>query len=72
VRGVIAGVVGGLVASYMASYWSPTSAHGEALVRAYEEGRKAALSTDPVSMDLEMTCVGLWASKQPVAHWEEK
>ena len=27
-------------------------------------GKKEALSLNPVSMDLEMTCVSLWASQQ--------
>jgi hypothetical protein len=64
-RGVITGLVSGLVASYAVSHWWPASDHGRALVGAYSQGKKDALSTDPVSMDLEMVCLGLWANKQP-------
>jgi hypothetical protein len=30
----------------------------------YEQGRKDALKTNPVSEDLELVCAGLWVGKQ--------
>lgn len=30
----------------------------------YEQGRKDALKTNPVSEDLELTCASLWVGKQ--------
>ena len=33
-------------------------------IEAYNLGKQHALRTNPVSMDLEMTCVSLWMSKQ--------
>lgn len=35
------------------------------VVEAYRMGIKDALRTNPPSLDLEQTCVGLWANKQP-------
>ena len=43
----------------------------EALVRAYDQGKQDALRTNPVSMDLEMVCLNLWANKQPTP-WEKR
>jgi hypothetical protein len=36
------------------------------VVQAYNMGIKDALKTNPPSLDLEQTCVNLWANKQPV------
>jgi hypothetical protein len=36
------------------------------LIDAYNRGHKEALRTNPVSFELEQTCLGLWAQKQPV------
>ena len=38
------------------------------LVEAYEKGKKDALKTNPVSLELEMTCAGLWAGQLQVKH----
>ena len=38
------------------------------LVEAYEQGKKDALKTNPVSLELEMTCAGLWAGQLQVKH----
>lgn len=59
------GVLAGLIASYASTYWWPSSTHTQALLGAYEQGKQDALKTNPVSMDLEMVCLGLWAGKQP-------
>lgn len=34
------------------------------IIEAYNQGRKDALKTNPVSWDLEEACVGLWIGKQ--------
>lgn len=34
------------------------------IIEAYNQGRKDALKTNPVSWDLEETCVGLWLGRQ--------
>lgn len=36
------------------------------IVQAYNMGIKDALKTNPPSLDLEQTCVNMWANKQPV------
>ena len=36
------------------------------VIEAYNMGLKDALKTNPPSMDLEQTCVNMWANKQPV------
>jgi hypothetical protein len=36
------------------------------VIEAYNMGLKDALKTNPPSMDLEQTCVNMWADKQPV------
>ena len=36
------------------------------IIQAYNTGLKDALKTNPPSMDLEQTCVNMWADKQPV------
>jgi hypothetical protein len=37
---------------------------GEVL-SAYKEGRRDALKTNPVSFELEQTCLEVWSNKQP-------
>jgi hypothetical protein len=36
------------------------------VIEAYNMGLKDALKTNPPSMDLEQTCVNMWANKQPL------
>jgi hypothetical protein len=36
------------------------------VVEAYRMGIKDALRTNPPSLDLEQTCLNMWADKQPV------
>lgn len=36
------------------------------VVQAYNMGLKDALRTNPPSLDLEQTCVNMWADKQPI------
>jgi hypothetical protein len=36
------------------------------IVAAYNMGLKDSLRTNPPSLDLEQTCVNMWADKQPV------
>jgi len=36
------------------------------IIQAYNMGLKDALKTNPPSMDLEQTCVNMWANKQPL------
>jgi hypothetical protein len=38
----------------------------EELISIYKRGVKDALRTNPVSMDLEQTCLEVWANKQPM------
>ena len=35
------------------------------VLNAYREGRRDALKTNPVSFELEQTCLEIWANKQP-------
>ena len=36
------------------------------VIQAYNHGLKDALRTNPVSMELEMVCLEVWANKQPI------
>ena len=36
------------------------------IINAYNRGRADALNTNPVSFELEETCMSVWANKQPV------
>ena len=36
------------------------------IIQAYNLGLQDALKTNPPSMDLEQTCVNMWADRQPV------
>ena len=38
----------------------------EELISIYKRGQKDALRTNPVSFELEQTCLEVWANKQPV------
>ena len=35
------------------------------VIQAYNAGKKDALRTNPVSMELDMVCLNLWINKQP-------
>lgn len=35
------------------------------VIKAYNAGKKDALRTNPVSMELDMVCLELWINKQP-------
>lgn len=63
---VIAGVIVGMTITHI--LWlkasQPTEPTQIEVIEAYNIGKQHALSTNPVSMDLEMTCVSLWMSKQ--------
>ena len=68
--GVIVGVVlTSLIAiglSKMKANEPPTEMMPKTVIDAYNMGLKDALKTNPPSMDLEQTCVNMWADKQPV------
>ena len=38
----------------------------EELINIYKRGHADALKTNPVSFELEQTCLEVWANKQPV------
>ena len=38
----------------------------EELINIYKRGQADALKTNPVSFELEQTCLEVWANKQPV------
>lgn len=63
---VIAGVIVGMTVTHL--LWlnasKPTEPTQIEAIEAYNLGKQHALRTNPVSMDLEMTCVSLWMSKQ--------
>jgi hypothetical protein len=66
---VIAGIIVGMIITH--TLWliagqptQPTQPTQLEAIEAYNLGKKHALRTNPVSMDLEMTCVSLWMSKQ--------
>ena len=42
------------------------TARAEELINIYKRGRADALKTNPVSFELEQTCLEVWANKQPV------
>ena len=42
------------------------AARAEELISIYKRGVKDALRTNPVSFELEQTCLEVWANKQPV------
>ena len=42
------------------------SARADELINIYKRGVKDALKTNPVSFELEQTCLEVWANKQPV------
>ena len=42
------------------------TARADELINIYKRGRADALSTQPVSFELEETCLSVWASKQVV------
>ena len=43
----------------------PEAAKAEELINTYKRGVKDALRTNPVSFELEQTCLEVWANKQP-------
>jgi len=42
------------------------AARAEELISIYKRGVKDALKTNPVSFELDQTCLEVWANKQPV------
>ena len=42
------------------------AARAEELISIYKRGVKDALRTNPVSFELEQTCLEVWANKQPM------
>ena len=42
------------------------STRADELISIYKRGMKDALRTNPVSFELEQTCLEVWANKQPV------
>lgn len=70
-RAILIGLISGLVASWVVLKVIPSEASAEALIVAYDQGKRDALRLNPVSMDLEMTCLNLWANKQPTP-WEQR
>ena len=71
-RALFIGLLSGLVASWVVLKVMPAQTDPEALIKAYDQGQRDALRTNPVSMDLEMVCLGLWADRQPTPKWEKK
>jgi hypothetical protein len=65
---VIAGVVVGMTVTHLLwlSASQPTEPTQIEAVEAYNLGKQHALRTNPVSMDLEMTCVSLWVGRQTI------
>ena len=63
---VIAGVVVGMTVTHLLwlSASQPTEPTQIEAIEAYNLGKQHALRTNPVSMDLEMTCVSLWVGRQ--------
>lgn len=41
-------------------------ARAEELINIYKRGKQDALKTNPVSFELEQTCLEVWANKQPI------
>jgi len=58
-----------VVLAYQKIYDEPVvidEIRAEELINAYKRGQADALRTNPVSMELEQSCLNIWASKQPV------
>ena len=68
--GVLVGVVlTSLIAigiSKMKSNEPPMEILPKSVIEAYNMGLKDAIKTNPPSMELEQTCVNMWANKQPL------
>jgi hypothetical protein len=68
--GVLVGVVlTSLIAigiNKMAANEPPMEILPKTVIEAYNMGLRDALKTNPPSMDLEQTCVNMWANKQPL------
>jgi hypothetical protein len=68
--GVITGVVvTSLIAiglSKMKANDPPMHMMPKDIIQAYNMGLKDALRTNPVSLELDQTCLSLWANKQPM------
>lgn len=63
--GVVTGLLMVVSLSYGVLYGSKQKA--EEVVEAYERGKKDALKVSPrPSMELEMTCINIWANKVPL------
>lgn len=61
---VVLGVILGVIVTHTAWLALDKPTQLEA-VDAYLLGKKHALSTNPVGMDLEMTCLSLWVNELP-------
>ncbi len=60
-RNFLAGMAVAVFFFLLGEHYGPK--HQE-IIEAYNQGRKDALKTNPVSWDLEEACVGLWIGKQ--------
>lgn len=58
------GIVSGGLMGWLGAHFA-TTANMYEMLEVYEQGKKDALKTSPPSMDLEMTCVRIWANKTP-------
>lgn len=56
--GAVVGVITGFGIAHIVGM-----AQAAATIEAYEQGKKAALSTRPVSVELEMTCANIWSNR---------
>lgn len=64
---VVGGLIGGLIV------WVTTpSTLKESWDKGYVEGKKEALRINPPSDQLEMTCAGLWFSKENEKYWRKR
>ena len=56
----------GLIFAAIIAAIAPRGPSAQDVVQAYQKGMADALSTNPVSEQLERVCVGLWADSLPV------
>jgi hypothetical protein len=68
--GFAIGVMGVIAADKLLEKNTPIpdseAVRADELISIYKRGMKDALRTNPVSFELEQTCLEVWANKQPV------
>jgi hypothetical protein len=67
-REILSFFIGSVVTVFI--IWWTAVPNQDVFAAGYEEGRKDALRTNPVSDDLEFTCAGLWFGKHGPIYYQ--